>query len=1216
MDEEREAVRNFPKNDEALNLPEEPGFCFDLTALPDPPGDFTFLGRRYDDVWNERSFKAAPTKLLGRLHFWGIYFTDRFTPTKTIILLALWKLMYHMPERTRPKTATELYSLDRDTGPRLLGWEHHDPNVGPISRFHRIRPTPGQGTAPGYVRPGGVPSSVTDVEVERYLLPVERAVVQPSQPTQPPRRRRRPVKSADAALLRAFSTVPTDLYEGVDDVPTDPHEGVNEAPTDLVAPTDLHKRVNEAPIDLYEGVNEVSIDLYEGVDDVPTSPMKGPPVYTPRGLSPVIPSESLPDYQQVTEELEKLIYRYTYRHLERAHFAPQRTPRSKRIAQSIDDLETVQIGTHSAHSHLRLNPVTFELDKNSTHLYPYRGRGPIWSGNSCSVDCVIVLGMLLDIGCTNIDRESWRWKQITDLEKAFIEITNVNWDGLTISQNIQMRDLFRKKLCAEVPMMDMISPQPAWAIWSECTKNIEQFYFKYSDFYKSCACANQQFVEGNKFANCVLPSIDYTDAEGIWLSDLVERVIYNKRLSPCIHCGAETDVWETRVEQLPPRMVISNYMGRRIRVYNHTEDVRFRYIDEFGTEKVAAYRWLGGIYHKDAHVRVFWSDQERGDQLRTNIRMYDDELNAGVIAGGIPPEHINDRVPYDWTNIGFLIGVYERIINPAFDMLNKATESLRRMEMAIDAGKAIMDKHHPWAQEFGLSFHNDPNTEQLNPSDESRVIPITAERFRDVSLIQLPASVPRPQDVNNFQFDDLQTLLTAWPPEDQVMDEAPPQYENLFDSMLNSPSRLANFPELWPNGVPNENGGLGFPNLPRSNSSKGSKDSNQAKTPVMDYVHWPSSSSSNGSREARGRNQWGKPTAGIRGIRKVPRPDTRLSVTRERRPSREARRIITRQERASIIPERFPKQESVEKDVKPKIKTENGSQEEVKAPSEDKAPSKDKVSSKHKVISKDAGSSKAKEKKSRKSRRPIPANPADSSSSNPRKRQIIGEKSTTKPSGHTAKMTSNPKGLHAGARTRYLVGKSTIGVLSREELSKLDRKTLSSFDRARLRSSPRDIIMPDAPPSENPSAEALSRVRAALSERMSKKKDVEDAIMLSEEGEEIDDLEPGDFEDEYIEDEEEEEEIDDTEVLRSSKVDKQKSKPASEQPSGKPAIPMIGTRIDKQTGQVIKAPSGEPGISTMGAPKIDRETGMVISALPPVPASILSKSILRSINRK
>ncbi|KAJ5733548.1 hypothetical protein N7493_002334 [Penicillium malachiteum] len=1161
MDEEREAVRNFPKNEEALNLPEDPSANFDLTALPDPPPDFTFLDRRYEDIWNERNFKAAPTKLLGRLHFWGIYFTDRFTPTKTIILMSLWKLMYHMPERNRPRTVTELYSLDRDTGPRLLGWEHHDPDVGPISRFHLNRPNPEQETALGYVRPRDAPSSVTDIEVERYLLPVDRNSVhsvqpsqrsQPTQPSKPRQSRRRRKRHVSPEVDAEFELDPE-----------------------------------------FEPEVEPEVALQEAFAP-PSSPMKGLPVFTPRGLSPVIPSaQSLPGYQLMTEELEKLIYKHTYYHLERAPSAPQRTPGTKRIAQSIHDLETVQIGTHSAHSHLRLNPRTLNLDTHSTHLYPYRGRGPVWSSNSCSVDCVIVLGMLLDVGCTNLDRESSRWKKLTDLEKAFIEITNVNWDALTSYQSIQMRDLFRRKLCAELPTMDMVSPQPAWAIWSECTKNIEQFYFHFADFYQSCPCTNQQFVEGNKVANSILPSIDFSDAEGVWLSDLVERVIYDKRHSPCIHCGADTDVWETRIEQLPARLVVSNYLGHRVRVFNHTEDLRFRYIDEFGIEKVAAYRWLGGIYHKDNHVRVFWSDQERGDQLRTTIRMYDDEVNGGAICGGIPPAHPNDRVPYDWTNIGFLIGVYERIINPSVDMLTKASESLRRMEMAIDSGKAIIDKHHPWLQEYNLNDPQNPVTERFNPPDESRVIPITAEQFREVKLAELPASVPR--DNNTLQFDDLQQLLTAWPPEDQTMEDAPPQYDNLFDSMLNSPARLANFPELWPNGVPNENGALGFPNLPRSNSSKGSKSASRPRTPVMDYLQWPSSSSSNGSRR---QNPWGKAAAGMRATRKAPRPEWRpLSVTKERRSPREVRKKVTRQERASTTTERFPKQEPAEKDVKPKIKTEKGSQAvaggslfQAKRTSTDKQTSKDKAPPEEKVTFKDPSSSLTKAKVSKNSRGTIPAKPADSSSSNSRKRQNIGENSTTERSRRKAKTTSNPKGIHTGAITRHIV--------DRAELRKIPPSQLSSFERARLRSSPRDILMPDAPPLEEGTEGTLEKLSytqvANVFKEMKNQKRVENANSSSGESED------GDYSEES-EESEYSDHLKDDKKAKSRKAVEGNPTPTPPKPKPKPisnhpAIPQPVRRMDILTGKVytvIETP--DPKTGTTPAPTTQANSNVSLS---------------------
>lgn len=813
-------IRAFPTNADAFGLPPEPEQCFDLTELPDPPTDWIFLKKRYERAFDERSLRANTVQILARLHFWGIYWSHKSTPTKRETMKAIWKLYYHCPERNRPRIFKDLFDLERDHGPRLLGWDHHDPKVGPVSRFHPQRPDPNFPASFGFQRSPGIPEDITDVEVERYLLP--------------PHRGRR-----DDSRIQNLAFPTRDEFLGPDE-PTNRLQSPRPAPNTIEASEfeQVGSIARLRPRRVAELVQEAAS----------AAPPAAPPAALPQerayipqgqGISPVIPLPQLPDdHQEVIEFLEKTVIKFTYQHLERSRFAPTKVPRATKVADSSIELETVQIGTHPAHSHLRLNPQTLKFSSNSTALFPYRGRGPIWSENSCSVDCVIVLGMLLDIGCTNIDRESWRYMEITDLEKAYIEITNVNWDALTYDQNCAMRDLFRRKLCATVPSIQMGEPAPAWAIWSECTRNMAQFWFRYSTFFKSCSCTNQSFPQPEKYANCVCPVIIAKDADGVWLTELIERVLYNKTLTRCLECGNQTDVTETRIEELPSRMVVSNFMGYSVRVHNHTDDVRFRYVDVNGIDKIATYRWLGGIYHKDGHVRVYFTDQERGDTSSKDIRMYDDEMNSGAIFGGISPGHASDRVPYDWTTTGFLLAVYERVINPPEDMLLKAAEAIGNMAACVSKGAAVLDHHTTWKNPQE-SIMEDPARALVEGVEERRIIPVSAEHIREVHLQELPRSITQQDDA--FQMNDLGHLLNDWPPQEDIdmIDVIPPVYDNLFDSMLNSPSHVSGFPELWPEGSPRQNGSLNFPSLPRSDGRRPNHPVVRRQTPAMDY-NWTS----------------------------------------------------------------------------------------------------------------------------------------------------------------------------------------------------------------------------------------------------------------------------------------------------------------------------------------------------------------------------------------
>lgn len=851
MSPEIDYIRHFPTRVQDLNLPPEPEKLWDLNALEPCPEDYTFLDIRYDRIHDDRTLRLSTVRILGRLHFWGINFTSKKTPSKKGITQGLWKMFYHMPDRNRPTTFAELFNFHRDTGPRLMGWEYWDEEVGPISRFHPVRPDSSAPVDPEWVRPHAAPDHLSDSIVHQFMLPVVPTVepVLPVNFTEPDQRqaektqpmtRNKNKRQAERQQGSKSQKKKQQAPKGTRDI--DPASPSGPAPGASQKIGERKHVTKPAPR------RPRSVDSFRaGSSSHFMSESEGSISETDLILAETI--------QRLTEAVERTILEHTYYDLQRDPNAPSRVPESFATASSIDDLQKVQIGTFAAHAYLKLDPTNFKFDNSSTTLYPYRGRGPVWNNYSCSIDCVIVLGMLLDVGCTNIDRRSWRYGEITELEKAFIEITNVNWEALDLTTNSKMRDLFSRKLCATVPSIKMGEPAPSWAVWSECTRNFSQFYYKFSEYHQACACNGQETLETDKYANCLLPNIaDHSTSEGVWMADLIESCIFTPREAQCIHCGTGNDRSETRIDELPLRLVVSNWVGIRVRIKNHTENVNFRYLDSNGKQRIATYRWLGGIYYKEGHVRVFWNDQERGDNNNENIRMYDDEVNDGVIFGGIPPQHPSDRVPHDWTDIGFLIGIYERIINPSMDMMNAVVATANKCKRMVALGRSILQSHDPW-EYIRLPVPGDPSADNIILPPEDHVIPVATNHFREVHIDQLPTpvhftsrsttqNVPStpwvaPADV---EMQDLNHILDAWPPESlqgEGNTDRPPIYDNLFDSILNSPSRLIEFPEMWPQGVPGDNGAFNFPSLPRADDAD-SLPFSQPRTPIMDYVHWPS----------------------------------------------------------------------------------------------------------------------------------------------------------------------------------------------------------------------------------------------------------------------------------------------------------------------------------------------------------------------------------------
>ncbi|KAJ5918034.1 hypothetical protein N7454_010409 [Penicillium verhagenii] len=830
------AAQPFPLRAEDLNLPPEPGVPWNLALLGPPPPDWAFLNIRYDNCHNNRNIRFNISKVLAAFHFWGITWTDQPSPTKQTILKGLWKLFYHMPERNRPKEMADLWKFSRDTGPRLMGWEHHNPIVGPVSRYYPDPPDPySQVEDPLWIRNPDASDDLPDSIVEQYMMPVVPATLPQktiSNETTQPTKTTQPRKTPDSDKGKKKDKRRQDK-KGRD------------------------KRRRTETIEISDDDEEDDMEV-----DTPPSKKSARPTRSgtksktnrasenKRRRSVASGGEASATNRKLKEAIERTILEHTYHDLQRDPNAPTRIAESSAIASHMTDLDIVQIGTFPAHAYLRLNPRSLTFDQTSTSLYKYRGRGPVWSGNSCAVDSVIVLGMLLDIGCTNIDRSSWRYGEITELEKAFIEITNVNWAALDKDTNIKMRDLFSRKLCATVPSFKMGKPAPAWAIWSECTRNIAQFYYKFSTYAKSCPCNNQEYIEKENHANCVLPVIDGNNSNGVWMADLLENNLFKKTESQCIFCHKGTDVSETRIDELPLRMVVSNYKGTRVRINNHTENVSFRYYDSEGKQMVATYRWLGGIYHKDGHVRVYWTDQERGDNSGESIRMYDDEVNGGVIIGGITPQHPTDRVPLDWTDCGFMIGIYERVINPSQNMLAEVMGTVSHFEDLVSQDLPVLNDHTPW-ENVRPPVPEDPSRANVSHPPEERVIPVATNIFRSLNIHQLPIPLQptprvRPKSLpplspnqNPDEF-DIDSFLETWPLGNPEVEDNPANMQaqqDLFDSMLNSPSRFADFPEMWPDGPPGDNGAFSFPALPRAEEAD-SLPFSLPQSPMMDFMHW------------------------------------------------------------------------------------------------------------------------------------------------------------------------------------------------------------------------------------------------------------------------------------------------------------------------------------------------------------------------------------------
>ncbi|CEO59744.1 hypothetical protein PMG11_04408 [Penicillium brasilianum] len=721
------------------------------------------------------------------------------------ILKALAKVNYWMRPEFQFYTDADLTNIERDGGPRLLQYTI-TPKPSPVSRHYPKILTDDEILQLGsehYVRPADAPADVPDRMMFQFLLPP---------------------RTGSAQFVSHL--MPTGFLNGV--------------------------TIDPQPV-----MTSGTLANLPGQTQQPSALPRPSPNYQ-NGFNPT----------PVREAIERTVIKLCYNDLERHHHAPSKEPVATRVACSHNDLSVVQVGTHTTVSEVRLDPATHQFN-NSGFPFPYRGRGPVWADGSCAIDTTIVLGMLTMAGCTNIDRAHDFEEAFTEVEKAFIQVTNMNWDAFDDKVSIELRHAYYNLLCDNVPDIRRNSPVPIWAAWAESTRGFAQFQILYLE-KPAGPCPSCGYCETHnvhQVGNCIIPIWDLNDHSGAQMSTLIDRAWSTAPVHySCLNCNETKGPLRSRhVKELPRRLVV-NINGNN-RTLNHTQDQRLQYLDLDGNPQTAHYRWLGGAYYKDNHVRVYWTDAERGELDIGNIRKYDGQDAGGVIIGGIAPYAPDDRVPLEWVSDGLPLAIYELIINPTPDMLRAASEAISDMSACVAQDKAFLLHHYPWFPQ--IMEHKSP----FLPFE--RILPDTGERYYEKNLISGPEPLPEVNfDSNNIIADQIAEWKMQTSPDDDPMQDPDPNLigidagvleriangETLFSSYNADPTTLMDHPEMWPEGgMPQSGGATTFPNLPKTPTRPGGAGGSP-------YWNWLNLSSGKDSR-ANGLNVDGEETVTVVKIR-------------------------------------------------------------------------------------------------------------------------------------------------------------------------------------------------------------------------------------------------------------------------------------------------------------------------------------------------------------
>ncbi|KAJ5823689.1 hypothetical protein N7447_006029 [Penicillium robsamsonii] len=861
-------LSDFPARPEDLEHPPPPLPLFDFTRLPNPPDDWSHFNIKFRG--HSRALRLPQVQVLLKHYFWGMHYeeshktsqTTRKQPTLKAQQMILFKLIYYMQERHRPKTWFEMLNVNRDSGPRLLRYDLN-PRPKPLSRWYNTAPDVSTRIMNAYIRPMDVPPDMPDYLVQQYMYSADSLFTPPPPP--PPPAPTLQVQQEEVLRMHLLQH----MNPGVEFTPafslTDPPG------TKIPGPAPGQKRgVDEGKESRSKRARQISpgAPAYRGRPRSPTPPFQEPvfaaedittftwtPSLAPSSkvapigvhrLSPITPKPPRPvDTRKITDAIERAVMQIVYADLDRDPSIPStEKPVCLRTAQSYRDLLSMKLGAFPTTSTVKLSPLTFDWDPNG-RSYPVRGRGPIWDSMSCATDAVIVAAMLLDAGCTKIDRAHNRAAEFKPLEKAFIEVTMASWETFDDKTSIFVRDEWLRMFIDSSSGLKMGEPIPPWAVWSAATRSFAQFRYHHVERVTPCHCQFAVPFYNSHQGSCILPGYQQGDERGVDLQELIERCFYPRKSFKCDKCGDPMGVTgERKIGQLPLRLVITSDIKTRIK--NHTENLKFNYIDYEDKQQIAHYRWLGGIYNNESHARLFWTDTKRGEKDLSNIMMYDSQVNSGVIVGGITSFQPEEKVPPEWFHRKAIpLIFYERILNPTPDLLAKANNAILELNNCVSENKNVLEEHIPWKPSIPLRqpdswprllSHNGERFSSFNPSWATPNPPpkptIEKPAVPDLPLSHIDPALFDPLVIDPTLIDpllfstntppefDLSSIFTATRLENQVStkQEEPEDETNshIFQSMLQDPRWLGQHPERWPSGLPGEEGVLDFPELPMS----------------------------------------------------------------------------------------------------------------------------------------------------------------------------------------------------------------------------------------------------------------------------------------------------------------------------------------------------------------------------------------------------------------
>ncbi|RJE26971.1 hypothetical protein PHISCL_00672 [Aspergillus sclerotialis] len=637
---------------------------FELSKLPDPPRSWNLDGKPPSVILRDTMLTKEMLSDIFEYHFWGIDPGISGKASNISKMKALYKLVYYQAPYHRASGLGDLCEMKIDAGPRLLSCKLENPCALPVSRWYPNLPDEYRTRIrPDFVRPPDAAAEQRDIWLQQHLL---------SSKTRPGRE-----GIMSSARYRRF------------------------------------RRRRQKKINARRGKEPAAAPR----KSVAQQAQQARPTTSMARLSGF-------NAKEVIDAVERAVLRFAYVDVERHPSATPHTSRPHITATGDENLLRAIIGSSQAVAYVRATydafTETWDINPEG-NAYPCRGRGPVYRNNSSAVDCAIVVGRLLDAGSTVMDRKDPNWHHnFSDAERAFIEATDVNWDVCTPDDSADIRDALWEVLAEADPKIGVGNVNPFWTIWSTCTQDFAQFQFRYTQSVTNCQCSGLGITTEQFDSSFVLASLREEEAPGVSMQELVARFFAPLGNGDCPLCNSPQSILRHKhFSSLPMRMVV---LCDDKRVKNHTKNLEFTYADATQTIQTAKYRWMGGVYYKNGHFRVVWSDVERGEKGTGELRYYDSKENHGLIIGGIQAAHRDEKVPGSWMGDGiFPMLIYERIQNPEPEVLDVAAKSIQDMIACQKREQFILDLHTPWNQPAPIT--------DLQYQLWTRILPEYGQRF-------------------------------------------------------------------------------------------------------------------------------------------------------------------------------------------------------------------------------------------------------------------------------------------------------------------------------------------------------------------------------------------------------------------------------------------------------------------------------------------------------